>query len=250
LLAGRSFSRDLNDDYNKIIVNEAFARKMGTDNPVGSLINWSGKSEIVGLVKDFHYGSLHNPLKPMFFRFQPYGRTLMIKLEEGKVQPTLERIAAYHEANLPGLNFDFTFLDEDYQALYESEMRVGSLSNYFAGVAIIISCLGLFGLASFTAERRTKEIGIRKILGATTYQLVSMLSADFTKMVLLSILIATPISYFLARNWLNGFAERIPLNGWYFVVAASATLLVAWFTVSTQTLRAARVDPVECLKDE
>ena len=250
ILAGRSFSLERNDDYNRIIVNEAFAQKMGVENPIGTLINWSGKSEIVGLVKDFHYGSLHNPLEPIFFRFQPYGRTLMVKLEDTDIPNSIKRIEAYHREYLPGMNVDFTFLDDDYQRLYESEMRVGSLANYFAAIAIILSCLGLLGLAAFTAERRSKEIGIRKVLGASVIQLVNLLSADFTKMVLVAILIATPLSYLGARYWLEGFAEKIPLQGWYFVWAASLTLLLAWLTVIAQTLKTARVNLVECLKDE
>ena len=250
VLAGRSFSAARNDTYNKIIVNEAFAKKMGVDNPVGMSINWNGQSEIIGLVKDFHYGSLHNPLEPLFFRFEPHGRTLMVKLEGKELQPTLERIEAYHAEHLPGMGFDFTFMDEAYQQLYESEMRVGSLANYFAVIAIILSCLGLFGLAAFTAERRTKEIGIRKVMGASVTQLVHLLSVDFTKMVLLAIVIAVPISYLGSSYWLEGFSEKIPLHGWYFVAASAATLLIAWLTVSVQTFKAASLNPVACLKDE
>ena len=149
-----------------------------------------------------------------------------------------------------GLPFEYSFLDEEYQAQYASEQRISTLSRYFAGLAIIISCLGLFGLAAFTAQRRLKEIGIRKILGATDFGIVRLLSGDFTKIVVIAIVIALPVSYLIARNWLNEFAFRIDLEWWYFITAGLAALLIAWFTVGLQTVRAARVNPVECLKEE
>jgi ABC-type antimicrobial peptide transport system permease subunit len=141
-------------------------------------------------------------------------------------------------------------MDTDYQALYAAEQRVGILSRYFAIIAILISCLGLFGLAAFTAERRIKEIGIRKILGATDVRIVGLLSADFTKMVLVAIVIALPISYFIGLKWLESFAYRIDLEWWYFISAGLAALLIAWFTVGVQTFRAARINPTECLRSE
>ena len=150
----------------------------------------------------------------------------------------------------PGYSFNYQFLDQDYQALYAAEQRVSTLSRYFAGIAILISCLGLFGLAAFTAERRLKEIGIRKILGATDFGIVRLLSSDFTKLVLVAIFIALPISYFVAQRWLQGFAFSIDLEWWYFAGAGGVALLIAWLSVGFQTIKAARVNPVECLKDE
>ena len=139
---------------------------------------------------------------------------------------------------------------EDYQKLYASENRVSILSRYFAGFAILISCLGLFGLVAFTAERRLKEIGIRKILGSSNFGIVRLLSDDFTKMVLIAMGVALPISYFIARDWLADFAYKIDLAWWYFAGAGLAALLIAWFTVGLQTVKAARVNPAQCLKDE
>ena len=161
-----------------------------------------------------------------------------------------KRKREYYKEFNPKESFEYTFMDEDYQSLYESEMRVGDLSKYFSGMAIIISCLGLFGLAAFTAERRRKEIGIRKVLGSSEFGIIYLLSSDFTKMVLVAIVIALPASYFITKNWLKGFAYRIDLDPWYFVVAGLITLTIAWLTVSIHAIKAATVNPADSLKDE
>ncbi|MEM6362681.1 MAG: FtsX-like permease family protein, partial [Bacteroidota bacterium] len=144
----------------------------------------------------------------------------------------------------------YNFLDKSYQALYESEQRVGTLSSLFAGIAIIISCLGLFGLAAFTAERRTKEIGIRKVLGASVASVVMLLSRDFIRLVLIAIFIALPLSYLFMQEWLTQFAYAIDLSIWIFLSAALTALVIAWLTVSMQTFKAANINPAECIKDE
>jgi ABC-type antimicrobial peptide transport system permease subunit len=174
----------------------------------------------------------------------------MVKIERGKEQETLAKLEQFYKEFNPGFPFSYRFLDEDYQELYAAEQRVAMLSKYFAGLAILISCLGLFGLAAFTAERRMKEIGIRKILGSTTAGIVYLLSAEFTKMVVAAILVALPASYFIATLWLNGFVFRIELHWWFFVGSAVAALLIAWLTVSIQTFRAAQANPVRYLRSE
>ena len=141
-------------------------------------------------------------------------------------------------------------MDDDYQNLYIAEQRVSILSRYFAGIAILISCLGIFGLAAFTAERRLKEIGIRKILGASGLKVITLLSKDFSIMVLMSLLISLPISYFLAVKWLNGFAYRVDLHMWWFLSSGLLALIIAWLTVGFQTYKAAMLNPVDCLKNE
>jgi len=141
-------------------------------------------------------------------------------------------------------------LDQEYQAQYAAEQRVSTLSRYFAGIAILISCLGLFGLAAFTAERRFKEIGIRKILGSSVFGIVRMLTGDFSKTVIIAIFISLPISYLIAKKWLDGFAYRIDLNWWFFVGAGLLVIFIAWLTVGIQTIKAARINPVICLRDE
>jgi ABC-type antimicrobial peptide transport system permease subunit len=174
----------------------------------------------------------------------------MARIVAGEETATLERIRKFYQRFNPGFTFDYRFFDQDYQSLYGAEMRVSILSRYFAAIAILISCLGLFGLAAFTAERRRKEIGIRKVLGSTEYNIVYLISLDFTILVLVSILLALPISYLLTRQWLDNFAFKIPLEWWYFIGAGLVALFISWMTVGTQAVRAARVNPTQCLRDE
>lgn len=251
LVEGRLFSREHNDSLN-VILNETAVRAMGLKEPIGKQINLGPtKSTVVGVVKDFHYESLHVAVNPMFFIAAPqYTRNIMVKLVAGKPKETIKGIQKFVEKFNPGFAFDYRFVDQDYQAQYDAELRVSLLSRYFAGLAILISCLGLFGLASFTAERRQKEIGIRKALGSTNLGIVYLLSSDFTKIVGLAILISLPISYLLVKQWLDNFEYRIPLEWWYFVGSGLLALAIAWMTVASQAARASRVNPVDCLKTE
>jgi putative ABC transport system permease protein len=175
---------------------------------------------------------------------------VMIKLGAGNQNETIAKVEQLYKNTNPGFAFEYRFLDEQYQQQYVAEQRVSTLSRYFAGLAVIISCLGLFGLAAFTAERRLKEIGIRKVLGSTEFGIISLLSADFTRIVFVAIVIATPISYFLTKSWLDEFAFRIDLTWWYFALAGILALVIAWLTVGAQALKAARINPVKCLRDE
>ena len=207
--------------------------------------------EIIGVTKNFHFQSLHENVKPFFFRLLPKETSrIMVKVKGGQEKETINNIRSVYEKFNPGYSFDYKFLDQDYQAQYEAEMRVAKLSRYFAGLAILISCLGLFGLAAFTAERRLKEVGIRKVLGSSVFGIVTLLSADFTKIVLLSILIALPIGYVITKQWLDGFAFRISLEWWYFIGAGVIALTISWITVTAQAFKAARVNPVKCLNNE
>lgn len=252
LAEGRMFSPDFASDTSNIILNEAGIEFMGMKDPIGKTVKfWGSDVKIVGVVKDFHYESLHEKYKPALFRFAP-GDTYMImaKLAEGKEKETLERLKQFYEKYNDGFTFDFRFLDEEYQLQYAAEKRVAMLSRYFSVLAILISCLGLFGLASFTAERRQKEIGIRKVLGSGELNIVLLLSNDFTKIVLVAIVIAIPLSYLMTRYWLNTFAYRIDLEWWYFLSAGILALLIAWLTVGSQAMRAARINPSKCLKEE
>ena len=252
MAAGRTFSKEFSTDTSKIIFNEAAIAHIGFSDPIGKVVTWGDeKMEIIGVVKDFHFESLHEKVKPMMFWLDP-PRTwsIAIKIKAGEEQETIAQLQPLFQTFYPGFPFDYKFLDQEYQALYAAEQRVSTLSKYFAGIAILISCLGLFGLAAFTAERRLKEIGIRKILGSSDFGIVRLLSGDFTKMVLVGIVIALPISYFIAQRWLQDFAFHIDLHWWYFAGAGLLALLIAWFTVGLQTVRAARVNPVDCLRDE
>ena len=250
LREGRAFSSDYGDDYSSIILNEAAVRKMELKDPVGKIIDMNGESQIIGIVADFHYGSLHNQVEPLIFRFDPHGRNIMVKIKAGTERTTLERLEKVHREFMPEFPFEHTFMDDDYQSLYESESRVAVLSGYFAGLAILISCLGLFGLVTFTARQRRKEISIRKVLGQSTAQVTVMLSGEFAKLILIAILIALPVAYLLTNNWLSSFAYRIPLQIWYFLVAGLAALSVAMLTVGSQAIKAANNNPVDGLRDE
>lgn len=251
LKEGRLFQNDHNDSL-AVIFNEAGIQAMSMTNPIGKVIKLGPyQCPIIGVVKDFHFESMHTNVKPMFFILAPeHTRKVMVKIASGNERETLERIQEFYTSFNPGFAFNFRFLDQDYQEQYKSELRVSLLSRYFAGLAILISCLGLFGLASYTTERRKKEIGIRKVMGSNEWGIIYLLSKDFTRIVIVSAFIALPISYFIAKDWLNNFAYHIPLEVWYFLSAAASVLLIALLTVSTQAFKASRINPAQCLKDE
>lgn len=249
---GRSFSEAYSSDTSKIIFNEAAIKFMGMENPIGQHIEiFERQRQIIGVVKDFHFQSFHEEIKPLFFYLDPQRTSRIIaKIESGREKEVLQQAESLFTEMNPGFPFSHRFLDDEFQEQYTSELRISTLSRYFAGLAIIISCLGLFGLATFTAERRLKEIGVRKVLGAGHLNVVTLLTKDFTRMVLLAIIVALPISYFLAQSWLDGFALHIALEWWYFVGAGILVIMIAWLTVGIQTYRASKVNPVECLKQE
>ena len=174
----------------------------------------------------------------------------MVRLKSGQERGTTERIRQFYESYNPGFAFDFNFLDEAYQKQYTSEVRVAMLSRYFAGLAILISCLGLFGLAAFTAQRRQKEIGIRKVIGASVNNITTMLSGDFLKLVFIAILIAFPLSWWVMNQWLQGFAYRATIGIGVYLIAAGAVILITLLTVSYQAIKAALVNPVRSLRSE
>lgn len=249
---GRSFSRDFPTDSTKVIFNEAAIRTMGLKNPIGKKVKvWGEQLEIVGVAKDFNFQSLHEIIKPLYIRLQPKNTSIvMTRVRGGKEREALEGLQSLYQKYNPGYSFDYRFLDQDYQVQYAAERRVALLSRYFAGLAILISCLGLFGMAAFAAERRLKEIGVRKVLGASEFGIVRLLSIDFTKVVFVSIIIALPVSYFLVKNWLEGFVYKIDLKLWYFAVAGLAALFIAWLTVATLAIKASRTNPIDTLRLE
>ncbi len=249
---GRSFSRSFGADSAGLVLNETAIEAMHLQNPVGKTIKlWGDDYQILGVTKDFHLQSLRESIKPAFFKIDPKRTTsIMVRLEAGKERETLQRIQAYYAAFNPGYAFEYHFLNEDFEKQYATEYRVSVLSKYFAGLAILLSCLGLFGLATFTAEQRTKEIGIRKVLGASVGSVITLLSKDFLKLVVLAILIASPIAYYCMQQWLADFAYRIDIQWWVFVTAALAAIVVATFTVAIQSVRAALANPIESLRSE
>jgi ABC-type antimicrobial peptide transport system permease subunit len=252
MIKGRSFSNDFGTEESKVILNETAVAAMQLADPIGKWIQLFGmKREIIGVVKDFHFQSMYEEIKPIFMTCNPtHTNTVIVKIQSEASVTTISKLKDLYHRHNPGVVFEFQFLDNEYQALYVAEQRVASLSKYFAVIAIVTSCLGLFGLAAFTAERRTKEIGIRKILGCSELRIIRMLSADFTGMVVIAIIIALPVSYFVAKYWLEGFAYRVELEWWFFIGAGLVALLIAWFTVGMQTIKAARINPAKTLKEE
>jgi ABC-type antimicrobial peptide transport system permease subunit len=250
---GRTFSRNFTSDKLTVIFNEKAIEAMGLTSPVGKVIKiWGEDREIIGVTKNFHFQSFYEEIKPLFFDLSINKRVskIMVKIKAGTERETLQRIQDIYATHNPGQTFEYSFIDTDYQSLYESENRVAVLSKYFTGIAIIISCLGLFGLATFTAERRRKEIGIRKVLGSSVLSIVYLLSSEFFSTVLLSILIAFPISYVMTKKWLDSFAYRIELEWWYFIGTGILVLLLTWLTVGIHATKAALANPTKSLKDE
>ena len=225
---------------------------MGLKDPVGKSVNlWGKNRQIIGVTRDFNFESLHEHVKPLFFVLEPQKTMIvMARVRAGMEKETIDDLQEFYRAYNPGFSFDYKFLDQDYQALYASEARVAELSRYFAGLAIIISCLGLFGLAAFSAERRVKEIGIRKVLGASIPEIIYLISGDLAGWVLIANLIAWPAAYLGTSAWLNGFAYRAPMSVWVYVLAGGAAMIVALVTVSFQAVKAARANPVESLRYE
>ncbi|MFK7953319.1 MAG: ABC transporter permease [Ekhidna sp.] len=252
LVSGRDFDPSFGADSASILFNETAIELMAMEDPIGKTIrHYSGNKKIIGIVKDFNLESLHKKVEPALFLFNPEEtHFIMAKIENGTELKTMARIETLYKKFNPNYTLNVNFLDQDYQAQYASEERVASLSGYFAGLAILISCLGLFGLASFTIERRVKEIGIRKVLGSNVTSILLLLTKDFTKMVIVAVAIGIPLSYYLGSKWLESYAYSIDLEWWLFGLAGILALIISWVTVGTQTLKAAKANPVDSLKDE
>ena len=251
IISGRSFSRDFGTDTSNIILNEAAVKVMNLKNPVGKTVElYNHPMQVIGVVKDFHFESLHETVKPSYIFLQPHGGKIIARINAAHQKETIAAIQHLYESYNPGFPFTFNFLDEAYQKQYDTETRVSALSKYFAGLAIIISCLGLFGLAAFTAQKRQKEIGIRKVIGASVSGITAMLSKDFLKLILLSLLIAFPVSWWLMHNWLQSFAYRISITPVVFIIAGVSVVLVTLITISFQSIKAAIANPVKSLRME
>ena len=250
---GRSFSRSFTTDTSKIIFNEKAIEVMGLDDPIGKKIRlWDQFDlEIIGVVKNFHFQSFHDAINPLFFRLDPELTWVgMIKIAAGKEKETIQRIKTFYEDFNPGFPFDFDFMDQQFARMYEAEQRVSILSRYFAGLAILISCLGLFGLASFTADRRKKEIGIRKVLGASIGSIVVLLTKDFIRLVMVATLLGLPIAFIFLKQWLDRFAYKIDLSVGFFLFAGLLVFLIAWITVGSHAIKSAKNNPIDALKYE
>ncbi|HEX6168467.1 MAG TPA: ABC transporter permease [Chitinophagaceae bacterium] len=259
LIGGRDFDPSFSLDTMNYLVNEAAAKKIGYQDPVGKeLTMWGDKGTIIGLMKDFHHNSLHVPIEPLILRLFKgswvseggYWGNVIIRTEKGKSKQAIASMEKVFKQFNPGFPFKYYFTDDEIAKNYKAEHTVSKLSKYFAFLAIFISCLGLFGLVTFTAEQKTKEIGIRKVLGASVTGIVRMLSKDFLKLVLIATIIAFPVAWWLMHTWLDDFAYRIDIGWWVFAVAGIAALLIALLTISFQSIKAAIANPVKSLRTE
>jgi putative ABC transport system permease protein len=260
MIRGRTFSKERAADREAaILVNEATLHGLGLtlDEAVGSRLysTWENNTsvfEIIGVVRDFHFQSLHEIVRPFVFllggdRELPY---LILHTKASDFKQFIAGLERQWRESVPNVPFEFTFLEEQLDQLYRADQRVAAIVGYFTVVAILISCLGLYGLASFAAEQKTKEIGIRKVLGASVGGLVALLSKDFVRLVLIANLIGWPAAYFAINKWLQNFAYRIEIGWWVFALAGGLALLIALLTVSTQAIKAALANPVEALRYE
>jgi predicted permease len=254
ITAGRAFSREFTtDEKQAYILNEAAAELLGEDPVVGkSLTMWENTGNIIGVVKDFHFKSVNTRIEPLVIRLrppQPY-TFLLVRLSDKDLSGTLERLGRAWDKVSPEFPMETSFLDEEFDRLYRAEQRMGGLFGAFTVLAIVIACLGLLGLASFMAERRTREIGIRKVLGATASSIVLLLSREFFILVILANIVAWPAAWYVMARWLQNYAYHAPLNPLVFVGAAVSALLIALLTVSFQAVRAALSEPVESIRYE
>ena len=251
---GRGFSKAFGSDTNKVVLNETAIKAMHLQKPIGQDIKMNGSSyQVIGVVKDFHFESLHEPVRPSFVLLaqgsSPFYK-IMVKISGQDQKETIDRIQHLYESYNPGFPFIYNYLDAAYQKQYETETRTSTLSIYFSCLAIIISCLGLFGLVAFTAQKRQKEIGIRKVIGASVNSITLMLTKDFLMLIVISILIAFPLSWYLMSQWLNGYVYRITLGPDVFLIACFTVILITIATVSFQSVKAALANPVKSLRSE
>jgi putative ABC transport system permease protein len=250
LVDGRDFSRDFPTDTVNYLVNEEAAAIFNYKNPVGQPLElWGQKGHIIGVLKNFHLTSLHEPIHPLVVRmYKPTWGNALVRVDPRYTQRVLAGLSKISSELNPQFPFTYFFADEEYRKMYDSDVIVGRLSNCFAALAIFISCMGLLGLAMFTAEQRRKEIGIRKVLGANVLSLLRLLSGEFMGLVLIALVIASPLAWWAMQVWLRDYAYRTPIEWWIFGLAGALALLIALLTVSFQSIRAALANPVKSLR--
>lgn len=260
---GRAFSKDFPSDKGQgVLINESAAQRLGLENPVGQKVDVyyytrgpvKKPSRIVGVIKDFHFRSLHHKIEPLVFFMMPYQtgyyNYLTIKLASPNIQKTIAQIEGVWQEFHVGKPFEFSFLEDQFQALYMNEARFSKVFYYFTLLATFIAFIGLLGLATFSIEQRTKEIGIRKVLGASVMSILTLLLTDFSKLIGLAFLIGAPIAYFLMQSWLQDFAYRIKLQPSIFIFSALSIFLIAWLSIIYHSVKAANINPIKYLRDE
>jgi ABC-type antimicrobial peptide transport system permease subunit len=252
-IEGRDFNSQFVTDSSAIVLNQAAVKYMGLKNPVGDIVQVGKKyMTVIGVIKNMVMESPYDPVKQTIFRIGrgPFDNVIIRINPNSSTPNALAKIAAISKIYSPSVPFSYKFVDEEYARKFATEQRIGSLASGFAALAIFISCLGLFGMASFMAEQRTKEIGIRKVLGATVLGLWGMLSKDFVKLVVISLLIAVPLAYYFMNSWLQHYTYRAEISWWIFVITAAGTVVITLLTVSFQSIKAAIANPVKSLKTE
>jgi putative ABC transport system permease protein len=245
---------DYTKNYHHFILNESAARALGwePEEAVGKkmYLDETRPGEVKGVVQDFHFASLHTPIKPLVLFPGGWANSMLIKLQGGNFKESLSSIETKWKQLAPQRPFTFRFLDEDYQRMYESEMRTGKVFNLFASLAVLLACLGLFGLSAYTARQRVKEIGVRKVLGASVLQVSALLSSGFIKLVFVAFAVASPLAWFAMNKWLQQFSYRVEIGWWIFVLAGVVAVLLALVTVSFQAIKAAVANPIKSLRTE
>jgi putative ABC transport system permease protein len=258
LIEGRNFSKDMKTDTAALIINQAAAKILNVKDPIGkdlylpvdNMAKVLKRCHIVGIVKDFNFNSLRENITPVVFGYGQNFGSVALRINTGNIPALLSQVQAKWKDVSPNQQLDYSFMDEDFDAAYRTEQRIGKIFVVFTSMAIIIACLGLFGLAAYAAEQRTKEIGIRKVLGANVSVIVAMLSKDFIKLVIIAIIIASPLAWLSMRQWLQGFAYRDGIKWWVIVSAGLGAVAIAFITISFQSVRAALANPVKSLKSE
>ena len=261
LLVGQDFNHQdyvnaNNDDYEKnkyqYIINETAAKALGwtPEEAIGKKMVLNAPGEVKGVIKDFHFASLHNPVEPLVLFCGSWGNTLIVKTSGKNLGSTISFMEKKWKEIAPHRPFEYRFMDEDFQKLYSAESRIGNVFTIFAGIAILLACLGLFGLSVFTAQQRIKETGIRRVLGASVSGLTVLLSARFVVLVIVAFVLASPIAWFVMNKWLQDFAYRIDISWWIFGVAALSVLAITVITVGLQAIKAAIANPVKSLRTE
>ncbi|MCK5206452.1 MAG: ABC transporter permease, partial [Cyclobacteriaceae bacterium] len=263
IVKGRNFSRDFPSDSSGVLINESAARRLGwigegeESNPIGKYVQMINadigtrtKYYVIGVVKDFNYESLKSDISSNLMFLNPVGNYISVRVKPGDFSEQVKNFESTWKSMAPDTPFHYTFLDQQFEDLYQSEQRMSQLFSVFTSMAIFIACLGLLGLAAYTAEQRTKEIGIRKAMGATVPNVVTMLNKEFIKLVIIAVIIASPIAWYLMRNWLGNFVYKTEIGVYPFILAGALAVVIALVTVGFQSFRAANANPVDSLRNE
>jgi hypothetical protein len=257
-LDGRDFSKEYNTDSTGFVINETAARFMGLKHPVGETIHWKSKwlgldknFKVIGVIKDMLMQSPYEAVKPTIFRLGGNANWMYARINpEMSVSHALARMETIFKAVAPDARFEYKFADEEFARKFTTEVQIGTLAGLFSALAVFISCLGLFGMASFVAERRIKEIGVRKVLGASVLRLWELQSKEFVTLVVVSILIAAPAAYFFMHHWLQQYSYHTAISWWVFAAAGGGALVITLLTVSYQSIKAALSNPTKSLRSE